>query len=66
MAFLDCPKGHRVIPETRVFLSTGLNFRIDTSPRIRASQESDSHRQEWFSGMERTLARGAQAACCFK
>ena len=33
-------------PETRVFVSTGLTFPVATSPRNRASQEPDGHRQE--------------------
>ena len=34
MAFFDCPRGHRVAPETPVFSSTGLTFPIATSSRI--------------------------------
>jgi hypothetical protein len=46
MAFFDCPGGHRVPPETRVFSNTGLTLPVATSPRNRASQEPDGHRQE--------------------
>jgi hypothetical protein len=46
MAFFDCPRGYRVAPETRVFSNTGLTWTVATSPRNRASQEPDGHRQE--------------------
>ena len=42
IAFLDCPRGHRVIVETRCRKLHSLpNVRVDTLPRIRTSQEPD-------------------------
>ena len=51
MAFFDCPRGNRVTPETLVPEGTrSRTLLLDTSPRNRASQEPDGHRQEWFPG----------------
>jgi hypothetical protein len=45
MAFFDCPGGHRVASETRVF-KHGPDFSGCYFPSNRASQESDGHRRE--------------------
>jgi hypothetical protein len=67
MAFFDCPRGHRVAPETRVFSNTGLTFPMDASPRNRASQEpTGTARKNGSPGWNGLSARGAQAACDFK
>ena len=66
MAFFDCPRGHRVAPETRVRSSTGLTFPIATSPRIERLKSPTVTAGKWFPKMDRLSARGAQAACGFK
>src|ERR1700693_630955 len=66
MAFFDCPRGHRVAPETRVFSNTGLTFPIATSPRNRASQEPDGHHQEMVPGIERTLSQRRSSCLWFQ
>ena len=63
MAFLDCPRGHRVPRETRVcFARIGLTASVDTSPRIRASQVRWPTR---FPGAAKPDP-DAQAARCFR
>src|ERR1700719_4659251 len=62
MAFFDCPRGHRVDSETRVFSSTGLTSPVATSPRNRASQEPMAIAEKWFPGMEQTL-RQRRSSC---
>jgi hypothetical protein len=62
MAFFDCPGGHRVASETRVFSNTGLTFPIATFPRNRASQEPDGHRLEMVPRDEQTL-RQRRSSC---
>src|SRR5580692_6174694 len=66
MAFFDCPRGHRVAPETRVFSNTGLTWTVATSPRNRASQEPDGHRQEMVPGIERTLSQRRSSCLWFQ
>src|ERR1700692_2307618 len=39
---------------------------MDTSPRIRASQEPDGHRLEWSLGMERTLCQRRSSCLLFQ
>jgi hypothetical protein len=58
---IECP-GRLACFNARI----GLTASVDTSPRIRASQEPDGHNQEWFQGGNGLFARDAQAACCFK
>jgi len=67
MAFFDCPRGNRVTSETLVPEGTrSLTLLLDTSPRNRASQEPDGHRQEWFPGMERTLSQRRSSCLWFQ
>ena len=67
MAFFDCPRGHRVAPETRVFCSTGLTLPIATSPRIeRLKIPTATARKTIPRDGNGLLARGAQAACGFR
>ncbi len=44
----------------------GLTASVDTSPRIRASQEPDGHNQEWFPGRERTLCQRRSSCLLFQ
>jgi hypothetical protein len=44
----------------------GLTASVDTSPRIRASQELDGHNQEWFPGKERTLCQRRSSCLLFQ
>ena len=68
MAFFDCPRGHRVASETRVFFQHGPDFSDCYFPskssvsRIRRSLARKNGSQGW-NGLS---ARGAQAACDFK
>jgi hypothetical protein len=65
MAFLDCPRGHRVPRETRVcFARIGLTASVDTSPRIRASQVRWPTRK-WLQERQNRPS-DAQAARCFR
>ena len=65
MAFFDCPRRHRMVPETRVF-KHGPDRYDCYFPSNRASQESDGHRQEMVPRDGNGLsARGAQATCGF-
>ncbi len=43
----------------------GLTASVDTSPRIRASQEPDGHHQEWFPGRGRTLCQRRSSCLLF-
>src|SRR5690349_3308588 len=66
MAFFDCPSGHKVDSESRVFSSTSLTSPVATSPRNRASQEPDGHRQEMVPGIERTLSPRRSSCLLFQ
>jgi hypothetical protein len=66
MAFFDCPGGHRVGPETRVFKHgpdfTGCYF----PPKSSVSKSPTVTAGKWVPKMDRLSARGAQTACGFK
>jgi hypothetical protein len=67
MAFFDCPRGHRVESETRVFFKHGPDFSDCYFP-----SKSSVSRARWppprngSQGWNRLFARGAQAACGFR
>jgi hypothetical protein len=65
MAFFDCPRGHRVGPETRVFCHTGLTFPVDTSPRIERLKKPMTTARNGPQGWHGLSTRDAQAACDF-
>jgi hypothetical protein len=66
MAFFDCPRGHRVGPETRVFQARARHGRLILP------LESSVSRSRWpppgngSQGWNGLSARDAQAACGFK
>jgi hypothetical protein len=66
MAFFDCPGGHRVDSETRVFKHgpdfTGCYF----PPKSSVSKSPTVTAGKWFPKMDRLSAGGAQAACGFQ
>jgi hypothetical protein len=66
MAFFDCPGGHRVGPETRVF-KHGPDFSdCYFPPKSSVSKSPTVTAGKWFPKTDRLSARGAQAACGFK
>jgi hypothetical protein len=66
MAFLGYPRGHRIIPETRVLICSTRtpNECMDTLPRTRASQNRWFTTEAWNLGDHLGLCN-AQAACGF-
>ena len=58
---IECP-GRLACFNARI----GLTASVDTSPRIRASQEPDGHNQEWFPGRERTLCQRRSSCLLFQ
>src|SRR5215469_6321098 len=66
MAFFDCPRGHRVAPETRVFCSTGLTFPVATSPRIERLKNPTATARKWSLGMEQTLSQRRSSCLWFQ
>src|SRR5260370_25916120 len=44
----------------------GLTASVDTSPRIRASQEPDGHNQQWFPRREQTLCQRRSSCLLFQ
>src|SRR6266404_5797046 len=52
---IECP-GRLACFNARI----GLTASVDTSPRIRASQEPDGHTREWFQGGNGLFARDAK------
>jgi hypothetical protein len=66
MAFFDCPGGHRVSPETRVFKHgpdfSGCYF----PPKSSVSKEPDSHRREMIPKDGQTLSQRRSSGLWFQ